>query len=258
VSFNLNDHPVRVTAPHTVMPPTVALVEVRDEHWQPSGVARDAVDGGPATAAGLRYLAAIDDSSSLLELAELFDDGETAHRWATAWAAGEPVLITEPLLLREHLDDAHAIVLARRAPAFGFVDVARPRRGLARAWSGASGRALLSANSAMHVEADPETGLCVTGHGERAHVLTNVTQVTVLDGSVEVRAAEGTVDVDSDHARPLTVLVPGSQNWRVRRIPEVLVWAKTLHRLGEACTLAAAGGRPVTLLLGMRTIVDLD
>lgn len=218
-----------------------ALVEVRDP-----------------SAGGLRHLAAIDDSSSLLQLAELFDDGETVHRWANAWAAEEAVVITDPITVIEHLDDAQSIVLARCAPALGFVDVSRPRRGLARAWSGAGGRELLSAGSAMHVEADPSAGLCVATRSEQPEVWTGVTEVTVDDEAVEVHAHEGSVSFDRRAARPLTDLVPGSTHWRVRPIPEVLVWAKTFHRLRDACTLAAASSLTVRLLLAMGPVVGLD
>ena len=127
-----------------------------------------------------------------------------------------------------------------------------------RAWSSAGGRELLSAGSTMHVEADAHQGLCVTSNDGPARSLTNVADVTLAGDVVTVRGDEGIVDFHAEAAGPLITLVPGSTRWRVRPVPEVLVWAKTFHRLGQACLRAVAGDFTVHIHLAANSSVAAE
>jgi hypothetical protein len=49
---------------------------------------------------------------------------------------------------------------------------------------------------------------------------------------------------------PLAWVVPGATRWRVRKVPEVLVWAKTFHRLALGCETSVRQAVPLELRVG--------
>ncbi len=207
------------------------------------------VAGSAAAAAGYVYMAALDPATNLLQLADLFDTGATVNRWARAWAAGEPLVIDDPARMLYLLDAAQAMVMARNVTALGFVDASVPRLGLARAWSSAGGRAVLTTGPHMHVDADPVDGLCVVTHGHEGRPLTGVTEVVVDSHTVHVIGQVRSLRVARSIAEPLVEVLPSSTHWRVRRVPEVLVWATTFSRLRDACAHAIDSGGTAILRL---------
>lgn len=170
---------------------------------------------------------------------------------ATGWTVSGERLAA----LRDQLDRAAAVLRAQPTEGYGFVDATpgRARAGLARTWSPAAGRELLAADRHLAVRMEPETGLVVeaTGaHGGARVVVAGVERVLVdADaGVVAVAGGDATVvRLALDAALPLGWLVPGSIDWRVRRVPHVVVWARTLAGLAECCRYAEAIARPVRL-----------
>jgi hypothetical protein len=195
----------------------------------------------------------LDPMPSILALAELFDNGRTAHEWTAAWAAGEPVVVRDPLDLLLRLGDAHRQVVARRHQGIGIIDVSRGERAgrLTRAWS-SSCADLLSATGELQVMAHPHEGLCVvyTGGADRT-ALRGVSEVVLAQDSVHVQSAERTDVLTLHAARPLAWLAPGATRWKVRPIPEAVVWATTFHRLRHACIVSADHDLALELRLGL-------
>ena len=190
---------------------------------------------------------------SLLALAELFDDGRTAHEWTARWAASDAVVVRNPLDLLLRLGDAHRRVVAGRRQGIGIID-ASPGDGsgrLTRAWP--SCRAdVICATDELQVVTHPTDGLCVVRISEVDHTaLTNITEVALLGDAVHVHAMGRTESLTLHTGRPLAWLAPGATRWMVRSIPEAVVWAKTFHRLRAACILSADHDLTLELRLGM-------
>jgi hypothetical protein len=161
----------------------------------------------------------------------------------------------------ESLRDA---VADRGRGGFGFVDATpgRARSGLARAWSGQDGPEVLVADRHVSVAIDAADGLSVTasatavtlgdgdsGDGTAGDVvsLAAVQEVELGEAGVVVRNDRTSITLDLHHGRVLSWLMPGCMRWRVRPVPEVLVWAKTFAGLVDSAELAVALDRPVTL-----------
>ncbi len=124
---------------------------------------------------------------------------------------------------------------------FGFVDITpgRQRIGLARAWSSQDGAEVLAADDAMVVEMRPDQGLCV--HAEN-DLIEAVDEVEFVDDRIVVRAPGRETAIDFASARPLAWLMPGVAAWRVRRVPEVVVWARSFAALDECMRYASSSG----------------
>ena len=122
---------------------------------------------------------------------------------------------------------------------FGFVDVTpgRQRVGLARAWSPQDGAEVLAADESMTVEMRPDLGLCVHAGND---VIEAVDEVKFIDDCVVVRAPGREIAIDFASARPLAWLMPGVAAWRMRRVPEVIVWARSFAALDECMRYATS------------------
>jgi hypothetical protein len=138
---------------------------------------------------------------------------------------------------------------------FGFIDASVDRQvtGLARAWSPRSGREVVAADEHISVEMHPVDGLCVTvldSSGPRR--LRHVDSVEHVADRIRVAAMDGghgstVVDLDLAHARPLGWLMPHASRWRVRLVPEVVVWAQTFSAFEQAANVAHALGKSVRI-----------
>jgi hypothetical protein len=149
----------------------------------------------------------------------------------------------------EALRDA---IADRGRTGWGFVDATpgHHRVGLARAWSSQLGPETLVADRSISVRIDGEAGLAVTvldEHGEVAQHAESVHEIEIVDDGVEVRAASGTITIDLFAGRVFGWLMPGCTLWRMRRVPEVLVWAKSFAGFQESADYAAALDLPVVL-----------
>lgn len=155
----------------------------------------------------------------------------------------------ELLRLATELERLRDAIRARGTSGYGFVDVTegRSRVGLARAWSPAKGAELLAADASVRATMEPELGLRVELAGPTTRVLEGVEEVAVRATGVEVTHADGVDELPPESAVALTWIVPGAARWRVRRVPEVLVWARTFAGLPEGCRYAAALRRALVL-----------
>jgi hypothetical protein len=176
-------------------------------------------------------------------LCDLIRSGDLAD--GPAWIPEEmqqPVAAT--------VERARDALLERGRDGYGFVDATPGRSivGLARAWSGQTGREVLCADAALEVAMDPATGLSVAVRRSGAVLtVTGVEEVELREELVRVHGPGRTLELDLREARALGWLMPGSTRWRVRRVPEVVVWARTLHGLVECCRYASALHLPVKL-----------
>ncbi len=198
----------------------------------------------------------LDPLTSLLVLADVLDSGETAARWGNDWVAGRATPVPDPALLADCLSIAHETIAARGDTGWGFVNATpgRPTTGLARAWSPAGGSHVLAATAEVRVTVEREEGVCVhledpSDSRRRDHVI-GVDEVVLHDDGVDVIAASGELALDHHQGRPLAWVVPGAARWRVRAVPEVLVWAKTFHRLAQACEASVREAAPLELRVG--------
>jgi hypothetical protein len=138
----------------------------------------------------------------------------------------------------------------RGRSGFGFIDATpgRHRVGLARAWSGQDGPEVLVADRDVVVGIDPEVGLSVSAHGGATpRRIAGVEEVEITGDQVEIRSQTDSMSLDLHAGRILSWLMPGCTAWRVRRVPEVLVWARTFAGVVESADFACAIDQPVLL-----------
>lgn len=141
------------------------------------------------------------------------------------------------------------LVRDRGAEGFGIVDRSprSERVGLARAWPAYGGVETVAASADLRVVFDPAAGLFCelpddagTSFGpiERAESTSAV--FTLWSGDAELR-------LTSEQSRPLHWMIPGATAWAVRRVPEILAWARTFAGLADSFELAQRIDAPVRL-----------
>ena len=135
-------------------------------------------------------------------------------------------------------------VRERGSLGYGVVDATEgvQRVGLAAAWSPGPTPELLAADEWMRVELDAG-GLRICPAGGPA--LDAVSEVAITGERVRIAAATGVTELPLERTVPLGWLVPGAARWRVRSVPEVLVWARTLAGIEAAARYAVPRGLPV-------------
>ena len=173
----------------------------------------------------------LDLAAGILELAS--DD---------AW---ENRTIEDPDELRRLADDLELVrdaIRGRESTGYGLVDATegRDRVGLALAWSPSGDAEILAADQHLTVTMRPAAGLCLDVGGDAPWSISGVVEVALAGSAVEVRNNDRAETLDPDQAIALSWVLPGAARWRVRVIPEVLVWAKTFGGLVECARYAAA------------------
>lgn len=146
--------------------------------------------------------------------------------------------------LQAALQTVSDAVRDRGALGFGVVDATEGVRrvGLVAAWAPGPTPELLAADEWMRVELDAGgMRVCPAGHP----ALDAVSEVAITGERVRIAAATGTAELALDRTVPLGWLVPGAARWRVRQVPEVLVWARTLAGIEAAARYAVPRGLPV-------------
>jgi hypothetical protein len=185
-------------------------------------------------------------STTMLE--RVLDPGFTGPTGDVVHASLEPREAQRLAAVIESLRDA---IADRGRNGFGFVDTTPGRRrvGLARAWSGQDGAETLVADQRVSVSIDPDAGLSVAAIDHRGLVqrVSGVHEVEIQGDTVEVRSPDATLSLDLHSGRVLSWLMPGCTMWRVRQVPEVLVWARTFAGLVECAEFATAIDRHVLL-----------
>ncbi len=155
----------------------------------------------------------------------------------------------QPVVM-EQLTRLAETIRERDAHGFGIVDRTpdTERVGLARAWPACGESEIVAADQHTEVRFQPDIGLVVaTGTGPDRVVIAAVDDVR-LDGNTYIVSGSGlTISLDPGHGRPLSWLMPGSTEWRVRRIPEIVAWARTFGGLEEAHRYASGLRLPLRL-----------
>jgi hypothetical protein len=186
-------------------------------------------------------------STTLLE--RVLDPGTTGPNGDVVHAMLEPGEAGRLATVLEALRDA---IADRGRSGWGFVDATpgRQRVGLARSWSGQTGPEMLVADGRVGVSIDPATGVTVVVTDDDGRVIARaeaITEVEIRGDNVDIRSPGDTVSLDLHAGRVLSWLMPGCTLWRVRAIPEVLVWARTFAGIQECADYSAALDRPVLL-----------
>lgn len=186
-------------------------------------------------------------STTLLE--RVLDPGTTGPSGDVVHAMLDP---DEAMRLTAVTDSLRDAIADRGRKGWGFVDATpgRQRVGLVRAWSPQLGPETLAADPYVSARIDAADGLTVTVFGPDGAVVdraVSVHEVEIAGDRVEIRAASGDTSTDLLAGRVLSWLMPGCTTWRVRQVPEVLVWAKSFAGLHESAEYASALDRPVLL-----------
>ena len=146
--------------------------------------------------------------------------------------------------LLTQLDAVRAAIAGEGREGTAIVDQTPRRRstvGFSRTWTTPAEPELLAANTTTAVLVDPTDGLVVVEQATKLRRITDVVE-TDLRGEVVVvtnRSGE-TIELEAAAARPLAWIVPASLRWKVRPIPEVVVWSGLFARLPDALRVAAA------------------
>ena len=142
------------------------------------------------------------------------------------------------------LNSVRQSIVSAGGSGFGVVDTTPGggRVGLLNAWTAAQGAVVLGADErcAVHLT---DAGLVLNVDG------TDLLVDEVDCGSQRAVVRGGGVrhELEPHAIRPLRRLVPESASWRVRRVPEVLVWASTFAAISDSCDAAARSVTAATI-----------
>ena len=146
--------------------------------------------------------------------------------------------------LPAELDAVRAAIAGTPDQGTAIVDQT-PRRtstvGFSRTWSTPAEPQLLAANSTTGVLVDPVDGLVVVARATGARRLVDVVEADLRGDVVVVTNRLGeTLELEGAAARPIAWIVPTSLRWKVRPIPQVVVWSALFSRLPDALRVASA------------------
>ncbi len=198
----------------------------------------------------------LDPVSSLSRLVVLIrelDPGNGLEAMLDQYVAGDDDLVipldTQPDVMAQ-LDRIAGLIRERDSHGFGIIDrtPGNERVGLARAWPASGGEELIADDGQTEIRFQPDIGLVIaTGVGSDRAVVASVDDVR-LDGSTYIVTGPACMtSIDATRAHSLAWLMPGSTDWRVRHIPEILAWARTFGGLEEAHEYASGLGLPLRL-----------
>lgn len=159
--------------------------------------------------------------------------------------AGDVLAPTSALApIGSQLADVAELVRRRDAEGYGIVDASpdAERTGLARAWPSWGEVEVLAADRHTEIRFEPASGIAV--RTEEATIVP-VVEVTADEAGYVVADPQHSVAIPAERGRPLAWLMPGSTHWRVRRVPEVVVWARTFGGLEECYRYATELDLPV-------------
>ena len=113
--------------------------------------------------------------------------------------------------------------------------------GFSRTWGTPAEPLLLAANSATGVIVDPIDGLVVVARATGVRRIADVVDVDLRGDVVVVTNRHGeSIALEGTAARPVAWIVPTSLRWKVRSIPQVVVWSALFSRLPDALRVASA------------------
>lgn len=162
-------------------------------------------------------------------------------------------------VLSSELEQLADVVRDRDATSYGVIDTTEgtERTGLARAWPAHGEPGVVASDAHLEVVYRPESGLMLRVLDlDPPREISPIEEVVFDDEQVHVSSGgDHHVALATDRARPLAWLVPGSGQWRVRPIPEIIAWASTFGGVEESCRYASSLGLPI-LFTTHRPIFD--
>jgi hypothetical protein len=171
----------------------------------------------------------------------------------TPFGAEESVLQpSRAVLLADLVERARSLVADIDIPGVGLVDTTGnpATSGLLAGWPLPSATKLLARDADASVSVHPTRRLCLEVYDDDGLVTEQVHDLTevVFEGTTAiVRTAERAVEFDADRVRPLAWIALGARSYRVRRVPAVIIAAKTIARLPEAARCAIEHGSDLVL-----------
>lgn len=140
---------------------------------------------------------------------------------------------------------------------YGIVDASpgTTRAGLVRSWPSFGEPETISARRDVRIELVPTIGLIVrVGPGEPPVAPLGTAEAT--EDGWRITGGDRRVELGRREAQPLAWIVPGSIHWRVRRIPNAVVWAALLAGM-DASVEAALRHRAAITVTRQRPIAPV-
>ena len=182
-----------------------------------------------------------------------FDVGTVWYDSVGRLLAGDETCWVSPDDLRALHSDCYALremVRQRNETGFGIVDATpgRDTRGFAQAWARPAAEVVVAQDAAMTILVSSEHGLVARRRPEGSAVTEGIiSSVRISVDTVSIECGDDHWELPMAQAAPVTWLVPGSTHWRVREVPEVIIWAETFAELTDCCEEAQALARPIQL-----------
>ncbi len=177
-----------------------------------------------------------------------------AEKFALTSLATEESVLTpsRSVLVPDLVERARSLAAEVETLGVGLVDTTEDAvaAGLLAGWPLSSTTKLLARDDHSCVMVHPSRRLCVEVYDDDGNAIEQVNDLTevVFEGMCAiVRTAERTVEFDADRVRPLAWIALGARSYRVRRVPEVIVAARTIARLPEAARYAIEHGEDLVL-----------
>ena len=171
----------------------------------------------------------------------------------TSLASEESVLSpSRSVLIPDLVERARSLAAEVDTLAVGLVDTTEDAdaAGLLAGWPLSATTKLLARDQHCSVMVHLTRRLCVEVYdddGILVEQLDDLTEVIFEGTHAIVRMAERTVEFDADQVRPLAWIALGARSYRVRRVPAVIVVARTIARLPEAARYAIERGKDLVL-----------
>lgn len=181
----------------------------------------------------------LDPDSSIPSLRDRFDEDDD--------------LVLSPVAQATTVEDLGRLadrIRTRDATGYGIVDLTpgADRVGLVKAWPACGRDAVVAADDQTEIRFEVDKGLVLATRTNAGGCDMGVIEEVVAQiAGFQVSGPDGTFSVPAVRARPLAWLAPRSTAWRVRRIPEILAWARTLAGVEKATGFAAENGLDLRL-----------
>ena len=187
-----------------------------------------------------------------------------AEKFALTSLASEESVLTpiRSALIPDLVERARSLASEVDTLGVGLVDTTEGAMatGLLAGWSLPAAAELLARDDHACVTMHPSHRLCVEvfdDHGNSIEQLNDLTEVVFEGTHAIVRTADRTLEFDADQVRPLAWIALGARSYRVRRVPVVIVLARTIARLPEAARHAIEHGKDL-VITGVAPVVAVQ
>jgi len=178
----------------------------------------------------------------------------------TSLAVEESVLSpSRSVMIPDLVERARSLAAEVDTLGVGLVDTTEDAvaAGLLAGWPLSSTTKLLARDQHCCVMVHLSRRLCVEVYDDDGNVVEQLDDLTevIFEGThAIVRTADRTVEFDADQVRPLAWIALGARSYRVRRVPAVIVVARTIARLPQAARYAIEHGEDL-VLTGVAAVV---